>query len=178
MAVTLGIIGCGYWGPNLVRNFHGLPGASVRTVSDIRPGRLEFIRSQYPEIATTDDYRDILRDSAIDAVAIVTPVTSHREIAEEAMRAGKDVFVEKPMAASSAEAWSMVELARQLGRTLAVGHIFQFAPGVRRVRDEIERGTLGRIDHISSTRINLGPPETTVDVVWDLAPHDLSIILD
>jgi predicted dehydrogenase len=174
---TLGIIGCGYWGPNLVRNFHGLPAARVKTVSDLRPGRLDFIRENYPDIETTSDFETIINDPEIDAVAVVTPVTTHREIAELALRAGKHVFVEKPLAHTGEDAWALVELAERLGRTLAVGHIFQFAPGVRRMKQEIESGTLGKVFHVDSTRINLGPPKTTVDVVWDLAPHDLSIIL-
>jgi predicted dehydrogenase len=174
---SIGIIGCGYWGPNLVRNFHGLPGARVLTVSDLRPGRLEFIRENYHDIDTTDDYRSILDDPRIDAVVVATPVTTHRQIAEEAMLAGKHVFVEKPMAHTAEDAWALVDVARRENRVLAIGHIFQFAPGVRRMQQEIERGTLGSVHHITATRINLGPPKTTVDVVWDLAPHDLSIIL-
>ena len=175
--VTLGIIGCGYWGPNLVRNFHGLPGARVARVSDLKPGRLEFVRANYPDIETTANAGDILDDPAIDAVVVVTPVVSHREIAERALRAGKHVFVEKPLAHTSEDAWALVELAERLGLVLAVGHIFQFTPGVRRMKQELESGKLGRLYHITSTRINLGPPSTTVDVVWDLAPHDLSIVL-
>ncbi len=173
----IGIIGCGYWGPNLVRNFHGLPNSRVRTVCDLQPGRLDFIREGYPDIRTTDDMRDILNDPAIDAVVVATPVTSHFEIAVRALEAGKDLFVEKPLAANAREAWELVEMARRLGRVLAVGHVFQFAPGVRSLKSEIDAGRLGRIFHLSSTRINPGPPRTTVDVVWDLCPHDLSIIL-
>lgn len=173
----IGIIGCGYWGPNLVRNFHGLPNSRVKMVSDLLPGRLEFIRDSYPDIQTTNNYFDILDDPTIDAVVIATPVTSHCDIALEALRAGKDVFVEKPLAADSREAWSIVECARSLGRIVAVGHVFQFAPGVRRLKEEIEAGHLGDVYHLTSTRINPGPPKTTVDVVWDLGPHDCSIIL-
>ena len=174
---SIGIIGCGYWGPNLVRNFHGLPNARVVTVSDLRPGRLEFIRENYPDIETVDDHRVIIDDPRIDAVVVVTPVTTHREIAEQALRAGKHVFVEKPMAHTAADAWALVELAEKMGKVLAVGHIFQFAPGVRRIAHDLAAGRLGNVFHITATRINLGPPKTTVDVVWDLAPHDLSIVL-
>lgn len=174
---SIGIIGCGYWGPNLVRNFHGLPGTRVHTVSDLRSGRLAFIEENYPDIATTANHLDIIDNPEIDAVVIATPVTTHREIAEQAMRAGKHVFVEKPMAHTSVDAWAMVEIAKSTDRVLAVGHIFQFTPGVRRIRQEVRAGRLGKVHHLASTRINLGPPKTTVDVVWDLAPHDLSIIL-
>jgi predicted dehydrogenase len=174
---SIGIIGCGYWGPNLVRNFHGLPKARVQTVSDLRPGRLELIQENYPDIETTEDYRTILDDERIDAVVVVTPVTTHREIAEHALQAGKHVFIEKPMAHTAADAWSLVDLARTVGKVLAVGHIFQYAPGVRRIAREIEAGRLGGIHHITATRINPGPPKSTVDVIWDLAAHDLSILL-
>jgi predicted dehydrogenase len=174
---SIGIIGCGYWGPNLVRNFHGLPGARVLSVSDLRPGRLDLIRESYPDIDTTNDYRTIIDDPRIDAVVVVTPVTTHRMIAEEALLAGKHVFVEKPMAHTAADAWALVDLAQSVGRVLAVGHIFQFAPGVRRIARELDSGRLGAVHHIAATRINPGPPKTTVDVIWDLAPHDLSIIL-
>lgn len=174
---TLGIIGCGYWGPNIVRNFHGLPNARVKVVCDLRPGRLDFIAENYSDIETTDDVEAVLQDPDIDAVAIVTPVTTHRDLAVRAMKAGKHVFVEKPMAHSAEDAWAMYEASRACDAVLAVGHIFQFTPGTRRLRHEIETGTLGQLHHMSSTRINLGPPKTTVDVVWDLAPHDLSIIL-
>jgi predicted dehydrogenase len=174
---SIGIIGCGYWGPNLVRNFHGLPHARVLTVSDLRPGRLEFIRENYPDVETTDSHQSIIDDPRIDAVVVVTPVTTHREIAEQALLAGKHVFVEKPLAHTAADAWALVDLAKRQNRILAVGHIFQFAPGVRRIEQELRAGRLGDVHHLSATRINLGPPKTTVDVVWDLAPHDLSIVL-
>jgi predicted dehydrogenase len=174
---TIGIIGCGYWGPNLVRNFHGLPNARVKSVSDLRIGRLDFIGEQYPDISTTANFEEILADPEIDAVVVVTPVTTHREIAERALLAGKHVFIEKPMAHSAADAWALVELAERVKRVLAVGHIFQYAPGVRRISEEIDSGNLGRVFHITSTRINLGPPKSTVEVVWDLATHDLSIII-
>jgi predicted dehydrogenase len=174
---TVGIIGCGYWGPNLVRNFSGLPGVRVKYVSDLRPGRLQFISENYPDVITTEDYSAVLDDAEVDAVVVATPVTTHRQIAELAFGAGKHVFVEKPMAHTAEDAWAMVEMAREAGKVLAVGHIFQFAPGVRKLREQIESGSLGKVFHLTSTRINLGPPKTTVDVVWDLAPHDLSIIL-
>jgi predicted dehydrogenase len=162
---TLGIIGCGYWGPNLVRNFHGIPGANVKTVSDLRPGRLESLKGSYPQIGTTLDYRQIIDDPEIDAVVIVTPVETHYALAE------------KPLTRNSREGWALVEQARSLGRVVAVGHVFQFAPGVRRIKREIEAGSVGKVHHISSTRINLGPPDPKLDVVWDLGPHDVSIIL-
>lgn len=174
---TIGIIGCGYWGPNLVRNFSGIPGARVKYVSDLRPGRLQFIAEHHPDVITLEDYDRILDDPEVDAVVVATPVTTHRQIAERAMRSGKHVFVEKPLTHTAEDAWALVNVAREQGKVLAVGHIFQFAPGVRKMKEQIEAGRLGKVFHVTSTRINLGPPKTTVDVVWDLAPHDLSIIL-
>lgn len=175
---TIGVIGCGYWGPNLVRNFDGLPDARVKTVSDLRPGRIEFVQKNYPSIATTFDYQEVLDDPEIEAVVIVTPAETHYAIASQALAAGKHVMVEKPMARTSDEAWSLVEQAKIAGRVLSAGHVFQFAPGVRRLKREIRVGTVGRVFHITSTRINLPPTDPKMDVVWDLAPHDCSIILD
>lgn len=148
-----------------------------KKVSDIKPGRLEFIRKEFPSIETTKDYREILKDKHIQAVVIATPVTTHKELAEEAMFLGKHVFVEKPMAFSTEEAESMVETAIKLNKKLAVGHVFQFAPAVRKIKELIKKKVIGNVLHITSTRINLGPPDSEVDVIWDLGPHDFSIIL-
>ena len=175
--INIGVIGCGYWGPKLVRNFLSLPNCRVKKVSDLKAGRLEFIRKEFPTVETTRDYREILKDKSINAVVIATPVTTHRELAEEAMFLGKHVFVEKPMAYSTEEAEFMVSTAEKLGKKLAVGHVFQFAPAVRKIKELIRKKVIGKVLHITSTRINLGPPETEVDVIWDLGPHDFSIIL-
>lgn len=175
--ITIGIIGCGYWGPNLVRNFRGIPGARVKTVSDLRTGRLESIRGLYPDISTTLDHGELLGDPEIDAVVIATPVETHFSLASEALRRGKHVFVEKPLAFNAEDAWRLVEQSHAAGKVLVVGHVFQFAPGVRRIQRELESGRLGKVHHISSTRVNLGPPDPSLDVIWDLAPHDCSIIL-
>ncbi|MBS1912139.1 MAG: Gfo/Idh/MocA family oxidoreductase [Bacteroidetes bacterium] len=175
--VTLGLIGCGYWGPNLVRNFRGVPGARLKTVSDLREGRLASILDSYPDLHTTTQFTEVLDDPEIDAVAIATPVDTHVALVSEALRRGKHVFVEKPLAQSAADAWNLVELSRSADRILAVGHVFQFAPGVRRLKRDLQAGVLGTVYHISSTRINPGPPDPALDVIWDLAPHDCSIIL-
>jgi len=175
--VTIGIIGCGYWGPNLVRNFMGIPGARVKTVCDLRTGRLESIQENYPEVGITTDYQSVIDDEEINAVVIATPVDTHYRLGEQVLRAGKHLFVEKPLALNAADAWALVELARSVGKVLVVGHVFQFAPGVRRIKREIDAGILGKVFHVSSSRINLGPPDPTLDVIWDLAPHDCSIIL-
>lgn len=128
-------------------------------------------------VEVTKNYREILNDKTINAVIIATPVTTHRELAEEAMLLGKHVFVEKPLSFSTEEAESMVFTSEKLGKKLAVGHVFQFAPAVRKIKELIKKKTIGKVLHITSTRINLGPPESEVDVIWDLGPHDFSIIL-
>jgi predicted dehydrogenase len=138
---------------------------------------LESIRESYPEINTTTDYQSVLDDEEINAVVLATPVDTHARLGEQALRAGKHLFVEKPLAQNAADAWALVELARSVNRVLVVGHVFQYAPGVRRIKREIDAGILGKVFHITSTRINLGPPDPTLDVIWDLAPHDCSIIL-
>lgn len=154
-----------------------LPNCRVKKVSDLKAGRLEFIKKEFPTVEITKDYHEILRDKTIRAVVISTPVTTHKDLAEEAMLLGKHVFVEKPMAFSTEEAESMVYTAGKLGKKLAVGHVFQFAPAVRKIKEFLKKKVIGKVLHITSTRINLGPPETEVDVIWDLGPHEFSIIL-
>lgn len=175
--MTLGVIGCGYWGPNLVRNFSSLTNCTVKKVCDLKSGRLEYIKKEFPLVETTRDYKSVIHDRAINAVCIATPVPTHKELAEEALFFGKHVFVEKPLAGKSEDAQAMVELAARLNKKLAVGHVFQFAPAVRKIKSLLKSKAIGEILHISSTRINLGPPQTEVDVIWDLGPHDFSIIL-
>jgi len=135
------------------------------------------MKKEFPFVETTKDYREILKDKSIHAVAIATPVSTHKEIAEEALFLGKHVFVEKPMTFSYEEAMALVYSAEKLGKKLAVGHVFQFAPAVRKIKELLKKKVIGKVLHITSTRINLGPPETEVDVIWDLGPHDFSIIL-
>jgi predicted dehydrogenase len=175
--IKVGIIGAGYWGPNLIRNINNNSKASIVTVCDVRPGRLEFISGQYPGIGTTADMNEIINDESIDAVIIATPVNTHKDIALKCLERGKHVFVEKPLTDNYNDAVQLVNKAEEVKRILAVGHIFQFAPAVTAIKNFISDGNLGECYHLTSTRINLGPPKTTVDVVWDLAPHDLSILL-
>jgi len=149
----------------------------VKKISDLKSGRLEYVKKEFPFVETTKDYREILKDKTINAVAIATPVTTHREIAEEAMFLGKHVFVEKPLAYNTEEAKALVDTAKKLDKKLAVGHVFQFAPAVRKIKKLLKKKIIGKVMHITCTRINLGPPESEVDVIWDLGPHDFSIIL-
>jgi predicted dehydrogenase len=176
-AVNIGIIGAGYWGPKLLRNFLSLTNCNVKCVCDLKPGRLEFIRKEFPFVQTTVEYLDIINDKTIDAVCIATPVTSHKKIAVEAIIAGKHVFVEKPMASNIKEAQSLLQTAVKYNKKLTVGHVFQFAPAVRKIKELLDAKAIGEVLHLTSTRINLGPPESEVDVIWDLGPHDFSILL-
>lgn len=175
--LRIGIIGCGYWGPNLVRNFSSLANCEVVMVSDKKKERLDFIKNEFPNIKTSLDCGEVLRSPEIEAVCIATPVMTHKALAIEALESGKHVFVEKPMAASSTDAKLMVETAHRCERKLAVGHVFQFAPAVRGIKKLLNEDAIGEVFHISSARINLGPPETDINVIWDLGPHDLSIII-
>src|ERR1035437_2610535 len=174
--IKVGIIGCGYWGPNLIRNFKNDPDCVINSISDLRPGRLEFINNLYPDIKTTANASDIYEDKEIDAVVIATPVNTHKDLGIKSILNGKDVFIEKPLTNDLKSAEELIETARNHNKIIAVGHIFQFSPSVAAIKKFIDDGKLGKVYHLSSQRINLGPPKTTVDVVWDLGPHDLSII--
>ncbi len=174
--VGVGVIGYGYWGPNLVRNFSEVPGARVLAVSDLNEGRFPEIHARYPSITTTTDYRHLLADPAIDAVVIATPVSTHFALALEALRAGKHVLVEKPMAQTAAQAIQLVEEAARVGRILMVDHTFIYTGAVRKIKELIESGRLGRLYYYDSVRVNLGLFQRDVDVLWDLAVHDLSIM--
>jgi predicted dehydrogenase len=174
--VRIAVIGLGYWGPNLVRNLHELAAAEVAYVCDGRPEALDAIRRRYPAIPATGSIDQVLRDPAVDAVAIATPVSTHYELAARALRAGKHVFVEKPLAGSSAEALELVELARARGLVLMPGHTFLYSPPVETIGRLIESGELGDIYFVSTSRVNLGLHQADVSVVWDLGPHDFSIL--
>ena len=147
-------------------------------MSDLRPGRLNFLHSRYRHLQLTTDANEILDDSQIDAVVISTPPATHRDLAVAALNAGKHVLVEKPLAMSTRDAEEIVACAQRNHRTVAVGHLFLYAPAVVAIRKMLQSGSLGDLYYISSTRANLGPPNTVVDVLWDLAPHDVSIVLD
>jgi predicted dehydrogenase len=176
--VGVGVVGYGYWGPNLVRNFMALPSdkARVKSVCDARAERLSNVSRIYPSIGVTTDYGAMLADPEIDLIAIATPVSSHFTLAERALSAGKHVLVEKPLAASVDEAERLVALSRSAGRKLFVDHTFVFTPAVRKMRELVQTGSMGELLYYDSTRINLGIFQHDVDVVWDLVPHDLSIL--
>jgi predicted dehydrogenase len=175
--VRIAVVGLGYWGPNLVRNLQELPQATLSTVCDVRADALARITKRYPAVATTESFADILRDPDVEAVCIATPPASHHRLAVAALQAGKHVFVEKPLADSAARAAELVTLADELGLTLMPGHTFLYSPPVNVIRDLIRSGELGEIYFISTSRVNLGLHQPDASVVWDLAPHDLSILL-
>ena len=174
--IRVGVIGAGYWGPNLIRNFYEIPEADLKMVCDLRQERLDHIQSRYAGIHTSRDYREIL-NSDIEAVVISTPVSTHYRLAMECMRAGKHVLVEKPLAGNSAEALEMIATARELKKVLMTGHTFVYNPAVVALKEIIASGEIGRVYYINGTRVNLGLYQPDVNVVWDLAPHDISILL-
>ena len=175
--LRVAVIGAGYWGPNLIRNLNEAPGAEPVAVADLSQERLDGIRKRFPAVRLTTDYTTLLGDTTIDAVAIATPVNTHRTLVEQALAAGKHVFVEKPLAATSVDALAMVRAAEKAGRTLMVGHTFVYNPAVVAVRALIEKGELGRVNYVDSQRVNLGLHQFDINVLWDLGPHDVSISL-
>jgi predicted dehydrogenase len=174
--LSVGVIGYGYWGPNLVRNFGEIPGARVAAVSDLRGERLAQVRDRYPAVRTTPDHRELLADPAIDAVLVATPVATHYRLAMEAIDAGKHVLVEKPLAPARTEALALVEAARRRGVVLMVDHTFVYTGAVQKIKELVDSDHLGRMLYYDSVRVNLGLFQHDVDVLWDLAVHDLSIM--
>jgi predicted dehydrogenase len=174
--VNVGVVGLGYWGPNLVRALHDVDDARVGWICDLEPTLLEKIGRRYPAVSRTTDLDEVLEDDSVDAIAIATPVSSHFPLAKRALEAGKSVFVEKPLAASTSEAVALAELATERGLLLMPGHTFVYSPPVRAIRDLIDSGELGDIYFISTSRVNLGLHQPDVSVAWDLGPHDFSIL--
>ncbi len=175
-ALNIGVIGYGYWGPNVVRNFYNNPNASVVSVCDLNVKSLQRVRRLYPSMETTTDPADILNSPNVDAVAIVTPISQHFPLAKRALENGKHVFVEKPFTKRVSEAEQLIELADRKNLRIMVDHTFLFNGAVRKIRELIDSGTLGNLYYYDSTRVNLGLFQNDANVVWDLAPHDLSII--
>jgi len=172
----IAIIGYGYWGPNLLRNFSSVPGSTVHWVVDLRTERLEQIKKQYPGIRTTSSINDVLNDPAVTAIVVATPVQYHYSLAKTALEHGKHVLIEKPMTQSSAEAEELIAISREKGLVLMVDHTFLYTGAVRKIKDLINAGEIGEIQYFDSTRINLGLFQPDINVLWDLAPHDISIL--
>ncbi|HEU4974683.1 MAG TPA: Gfo/Idh/MocA family oxidoreductase [Baekduia sp.] len=174
--IGVAIVGLGYWGPNLVRNLHEVEGVDVEMICDLREDALAAIGRRYPAVRTTTRFADVLADERVDAVAIVTPVSTHHPLALAALKAGKHVFVEKPLAASSAESLELMGLANERGLVLMPGHTFLYSPPVMAIKELIDSGEVGEIYFISTSRVNLGLHQPDVSVAWDLGPHDFSIL--
>jgi len=174
--IRVGVIGYGYWGPNLVRNFFETPGAQVVCVADKRADRLKGVQARFPTVKVVEGARELIDDTSIDAVVIATPVSTHFELAMAALRAGKHVLVEKPMASSADQAQQLIAAAEAAGRTLMVDHTFVYTGAVRKIRQYVDDGSLGDIYYYDSARVNLGLFQHDVNVIWDLAVHDLSIM--
>jgi predicted dehydrogenase len=174
--IGIGVVGCGYWGPNLVRNFTSSEVARIVGVSDLDSKKLAAIRRLYPGVETTVEFRDLLRNPKIDAIAIATPVHTHYELALAALRAGKHVLVEKPLAHTSRQILHLIEEAERRKLTLMVDHTFLYTPAVQKIRQLIIEEALGDIYYYNSIRASLGLFQSDVNVIWDLAVHDISII--
>ena len=175
--INVGVVGCGYWGPNLVRNFRSLPECNLKMMCDLSPARLDSLQALYPEVAAERNFEHMLNGVGLDAVVVATSVRWHFPMARAALLAGKHVLIEKPMAGSAAHCEELIDIARQKGLVLMVGHTFLYSPAVRRIKEIIERGDLGQIRYICARRLNLGLYQKDINVAWDLAPHDISIIL-
>ena len=174
--IKIGVIGYGYWGPNLVRNFSETPGITVASVADLDPKKLEIVQKRYPGVNTTSRFQDLLENKDIDAIAIATPVNSHFELGMAVLKAGKHLWLEKPMTETSEQARKLVNEAEKRNLVLMVDHTFIYTGAVRRMGDMVKSGELGQILYYDSTRINLGLFQRDVSVIADLAVHDFSIL--
>src|SRR5262245_21059506 len=174
--IGIGVVGYGYWGPNLVRNFVEIPDCQVVGVSDLRAERLALVQKRYPAVETMGSYSDLIAHHRVDAVAIATPVSTHFELGMQALRAGKHVLIEKPLAASSEQAIQLIEEAARRRLVLMVDHTFVYTSAVRKIQELVASNSLGKIYYYDSVRVNLGLFQHDINVIWDLAVHDLSIM--
>jgi len=174
--MNFGVIGYGYWGPNVVRNIVGLEGSKVISIADLNAAARQRAQMAYPGVNVTSDVRELLSSPTIDALAIITPVWTHYELAKAALENGKHVFVEKPFTSTTAQGEQLIELASRKKLKIMVDHTFLFTGAVRKISQFIDEGILGRLYYYDSTRVNLGLFQHDINVLWDLAPHDLSIM--
>src|SRR5437870_499065 len=175
--IVVGVVGCGYWGPNLVRNFKGLPNCNLRAMCDVSEPRLKHLRSLYSDVEGLTDFEHLLNGMGLDAVVIATPVNHHYSLAKASLLAGKHTLIEKPMASSSAECEELIEIAERKGLVLMIDHTFLYSLPVQKIAEIVQAGDLGDIRYINCRRLNLGLFQKDINVAWDLAPHDISIIL-
>jgi len=174
--VNIGVVGCGYWGPKHIRNFHELEEATLTTVCDLDEGRLERLKTQYPYVKTVVSFEDLLQDS-VDGVVIATPVNTHYQLARQALLHDKHVLIEKPVSTSSKEVLELIELAEKRNLVMMVGHTYEYHPAVDFLRQLVQSGELGKVYSIDAARLNLGLFRPDANVLWDLAPHDICIVL-
>ena len=172
----IGVVGCGYWGPNLIRNFRSLPECSMKVMCDLSEDRLKHLRSLYPEVEGDTDFEHLLNGAHLDALVVATSVKLHFPMAKASLLAGKHTLIEKPLACSTAECEELIAIARKQGLVLMVGHTFLYSAPVRKIKEIVDRGDIGEIRYIAARRLNLGLFQKDINVAWDLAPHDLSII--
>ena len=175
--ISVGVVGCGYWGPLLVRNLKSVPNCKLKAVCDVSESRLEHLKALYPEIEGVTDHEQFLNGLGLDAIVIASPVNYHYPLAKASLLAGKHTFIEKPMASSSAECEELIEIAERNGLVLMIDHTFLYSSPVRKIVEIVEAGDIGDIRYINSRRLNLGLFQKDINVAWDLAPHDISIIL-
>jgi len=174
--VNFGVIGYGYWGPNIVRNLASLEGSQVAAIADLSATARARAQKAYPAIRVTADPMEMIRSTKIDAIAVVSPVWTHFELAKAALENGKHVFVEKPFTSNAAQGEELIELAQKKNLRIMVDHTFLFTGAVKKIHQLIDEGTLGKLYYYDSTRVNLGLFQHELNVLWDLAPHDLSIM--
>jgi predicted dehydrogenase len=175
--ISVGVVGCGYWGPNLIRNLRGLPNCALKAMCDTSEARLMHLRNLYSDVEGSTDFKHLLNGMKLDGILIATPVQHHYRLARASLLAGKHTFIEKPMASSSAECEELNDIARRKGVILMVGHTFLYSAPVRKIVEIIRAGDIGDVQYINSRRLNLGLFQKDINVAWDLAPHDVSIIL-
>lgn len=176
--INIAVIGCGYWGPNLIRNFSQLQGVNVSILCDLEISKASCVSQDYaPNAKLQTNYLNILADPEIDAVVIATPVKTHYQIAKDVLLSGKHVLVEKPLSMKATECQELINLAEEKKLTLMVGHVFQYNTAVRRIKEYIDQGILGKILYIHSRRLNLGRIQTDINALWSFAPHEISILL-
>lgn len=174
--ISIGVIGCGYWGPNLIRNFVEIPEACVEGIADLDQDRLEHVATRYPQIdLVTQDYHELI-DRDLDAVVIATPPQTHYEIARDCLLGNVHILVEKPITLNSDDAQELVEISNQRNLVLMVGHTFVFNPAVAALKEMIDSGSIGKVQYIDTVRVSLGLYNSSLNVIWDLAPHDISIL--
>jgi predicted dehydrogenase len=175
--VNVAVIGCGYWGPNIIRNFYRLQEAQLVSVCDTRSERLKYVREHFPGVDVTPDFQTILENPDVEAVVLTTPADGHFSQSKKVLEAGKHVLVEKPLAQTSAECRELIELAASRKKVLMVGHTFLYNAAVRKLKEYLQAGELGEVYYLYSSRLNLGRIRSDINAVWNFAPHDVSIIL-